>query len=58
MKVLSFKDSGYVRFVKKLDRRAVPNPDLRETVAGIIEQVQRGGNKALFELTEKFEKHK
>ena len=58
MKVLSFKDAGYQRFVKKLDRRAVPSPELRETVADIIHQVQTKGNKALFELTEKFDKVK
>jgi len=58
MKVLSYKDSGYARFVKKLDRRAVPAPDLRDLVAGIIEDVQKRGNKALFEYTEKFDKLK
>ena len=58
MKVLSYKDSGYARFVKKLDRRAMPKDDLKETVADIIHQVQTKGNKALFELTEKFDKLK
>ena len=47
MKVLSYKDSGYARFVKKLNRRAVPKDDLKDTVADIIHQVQTKGNKAL-----------
>ena len=55
MKVLSYKDSGYTRFVNKLNRRAVPAEALRETVAGIVADVQKRGNKAVFELTEKFD---
>ncbi len=58
MKVLSYKDSGYEKFVKKLDRKAIPSVDLYDTVAAIIENVKSKGNKALFEYTEKFDKLK
>lgn len=58
MKVLSFKDSGYNRFVKKLNRRAVPQDDLSQTVADIIKEVKENGNKALIQYTEKFDKVK
>jgi len=58
MKVLTSKDSSYARFVKKLDRRAVPDTSLTDVVGEIIHQVKSGGNKALIELTEKFDKVK
>lgn len=58
MKVLSYKDAGYERFVKKLNRRAVPTDDLYEKVAAIIADVKKRGNKALFEYTQKFDKLK
>lgn len=55
MKVVSYKDSGYPAFVKKLNRRAVPADGLRKTVSGIIEQVKEEGDTALFSLTKKFD---
>ncbi len=58
MKVLSHKDSAYARFVKKLDRRAVPGAagkQVEEIVAGIIADVQKRGNAAVFEYTQRFD---
>ena len=58
MKVLSYKDAAYARFVKKLDRRAVPGSgagNVESIVAGIIQDVQKRGNAAVFEYTQKFD---
>lgn len=58
MKVLSYKDTAYARFVKKLDRRAVPGAagrQVEEIVAGIIADVQKRGNAAVFEYTHRFD---
>ena len=58
MKVLSHKDAGYARFVKKLDRRAVPGAagkEVEKIVASIIGDVQQRGNTAVFEYTQKFD---
>lgn len=56
MKVLSHKDSGYERFVRKLRRRAIPDTGVRDLVAGIIEEVARHGDQALIKLTKRFDK--
>lgn len=56
MKILSHKDAGYARFVRKLQRRAIPEPKLRDGVAKIIEQVAVDGDKGLFALTKRFDK--
>mgnify|MGYP001945293270 FL=1 len=56
MKILSYKDAGYERFVKKLNRQAVPSVELYDTVAAIVADVKKLGNKALFDYTEKFDK--
>ncbi len=58
MKILSYKDAGYEKFVKKLNRKAVPTDELYETVASIVADVKKRGNKAIFEYTEKFDKLK
>ena len=55
MKILSYKDAGYARFIKTLDRRAVPTDDLYNIVSDIITEVKLHGNKALFAFTEKFD---
>jgi histidinol dehydrogenase len=55
MKILTYKDPGYARFIKNLDRKAVPTDDLYTIVADIIANVKQRGNKALFEYTEKFD---
>ncbi len=58
MKVLSYKDAGYARFVKKLNRRAVPGAagiKVEGIVSSIIADVQKRGNAAVFEYTQKFD---
>jgi histidinol dehydrogenase len=55
MKTLTYKDTSYARFIKNLDRKAVPTDDLYTIVADIIANVKQRGNKALFEYTEKFD---
>ncbi|MGE9270290.1 MAG: histidinol dehydrogenase [Verrucomicrobiales bacterium] len=55
MKVLSFRDAGYERFVSGLNRRAIPGDEVKETVHGIIDQVASKGDRALFELAERFD---
>lgn len=56
MKMLSHKDSGYARFVRTLQRRAIPESNLRNQVSAIIEQVTKEGDKGLFALTKRFDK--
>ncbi len=58
MKVLSYKDAAYPRFVENLDRRATPGAagkQVEEIVASIIADVQKRGNAAVFEYTQKFD---
>lgn len=61
MKVLSHKDAAYARFVKKLNRRALPGgaggagKHVEDIVASIIADVQKRGNAAVFEYTQKFD---
>ncbi len=55
MKTLTYKDPGYAKFIKKLDRKAVPTDDLYTIVADIIADVKKRGNKAVFDYTEKFD---
>jgi len=61
MKILSHKDAAYARFVKTLDRRATPGgagKKVEGIVTAIIGDVQKRGNAAVFEYTEKFDKLK
>lgn len=55
MKILSFSDAGFAGFVSSLNRRAIPGDDVREQVAGIIAEVAREGDAALFALTNRFD---
>jgi histidinol dehydrogenase len=54
MQVLRPKDRGYDAALKKLNRRATPDPKVRDVVAEVIEAVTRRGDAALLEYTEKF----
>jgi histidinol dehydrogenase len=56
MKVIRYQDAEYADFVQQLDRQAIPSTDLYETVAAIVNAVKQGGNKAVYEYTEKFDK--
>lgn len=58
MKVLSHKDSAYARFVRTLDRRATPGgagKKVEQIVAAIIADVQKRGNAAVFDYTQRFD---
>ena len=58
MKVLSHKEPAYAKFVKKLDRRATPGAagkKVEDIVAAIIADVQKRGNAAVFEYTQRFD---
>jgi histidinol dehydrogenase len=54
MQVLRPKDRGYAAALRKLNRRATPDPKVRDVVAGVIDAVGRRGDAALLEFTEKF----
>lgn len=56
MKIIRYQDAEYADFVQKLDRQAIPSTDLYEIVAGIVDAVKQGGNKAVFDFTSKFDK--
>ncbi|MCP5534487.1 MAG: histidinol dehydrogenase [Akkermansiaceae bacterium] len=55
MKILSHSDPGFVSFVSRLNRRAVPESGVRDLVSEIISQVATQGDKALVELTRRFD---
>lgn len=54
MQVLRPNDRGYAAALKKFNRRATPDPKVRDVVAGVIEAVSHRGDAALLEFTEKF----
>ncbi len=55
MRILSYEDSSYQRFVKKLYRRAIPSDQERDYVAEIISEVAQKGDKALVDFAKKFD---
>ncbi|MFT3990500.1 MAG: histidinol dehydrogenase [Luteolibacter sp.] len=55
MKILSHTDSAYASFVRRLNRRAIPEDGVRDLVTGIIADVAARGDKALFEYTKRFD---
>jgi histidinol dehydrogenase len=55
MKILSYLDSGYAPFVRRLNRRALPEPGVRDLVAEIISEVAAKGDEALFTFTKRFD---
>lgn len=55
MKILSHLDSGYPSFVRRLKRRALPDPGVRDLVADIIAAVATQGDAALFTFTKRFD---
>ena len=38
MKILTYRDRGYAAFVRRMHRRALPGGEVRELVAGIIDE--------------------
>jgi histidinol dehydrogenase len=55
MKILSYLDSGYAPFVRRLNRRALPDPGVRDLVTQIISEVATKGDEALFTFTKRFD---
>lgn len=55
MKVLSYRDSRYASFIRRLNRRAVPEVGVRDLVAEIIADVAAKGDAALVTLTKRFD---
>jgi histidinol dehydrogenase len=55
MRIVSYKDPGYQRFVKSLNRRAEPTADVRDVVLAIVEEVRRRGDRALIDYSRKFD---
>lgn len=56
MKILSHLAPGYASFVRRLNRRALPEDGVRDLVSEIIGQVAAKGDAALIELTRRFDK--
>jgi histidinol dehydrogenase len=55
MIILSHQDSGYASFVRRLNRRALPEPSVRELVSEIIAAVAAKGDEALIAYTKRFD---
>ncbi len=55
MKILTYQDAAYEAFIRKLRRRALPQPGVRDIVTEIISAVASEGDKALFTLTKRFD---
>ncbi len=55
MKILSHTDPGYAAFVRRLNRRALPEAGVRDLVTDIIAQVATKGDEALVALTKRFD---
>lgn len=55
MKVLSHLDSKFAPFVRRLNRRAVPEAGVRDLIAEIIAQVAAKGDDALVTFTKRFD---
>ena len=56
MRILRHQDPDFPAAITALNRRALPAPDVEETVRGIIEGVRSRGDAALLEFTEKFDR--
>jgi histidinol dehydrogenase len=54
MRLISYKDPGFTRSVEELNRKAEPSAEVRETVAGIIDDIRKKGDAALLAYTQKF----
>jgi histidinol dehydrogenase len=55
MKILRHSDPAYSAFVKRLKRRALPDPGVRSLVGDIIKDVSAHGDAALISLTKRFD---
>jgi histidinol dehydrogenase len=55
MIILSHRDSAYPAFVRRLNRRALPEPGVRSLVSEIIAEVAATGDAALLAYTKRFD---
>ncbi len=55
MRELHYQDAEYATFVKSLNRKAIPDTSLSDTVSEIINLVKQDGDKALVAFTQKFD---
>lgn len=55
MKILSHTDPASASFIRRLNRRALPEPDVRDLVTEIIREVASKGDSALSSLTKRFD---
>ncbi len=55
MIILSHHDSAYAAFVRRLNRRALPEPGVRDLVSEIIAEVAATGDQALLAYTKRFD---
>ncbi len=55
MKILSYSDPKYTSFVRRLNRRALPEDGVRDFVTEIISQVAAKGDAALVTFTKRFD---
>lgn len=55
MKILTHEDRAYPAFVKKLYRRAIPSDTVSDSVAGIVAEVAKTGDRALVAFAKKFD---
>jgi len=58
MRTISYRQKNFQSALRKLSRRAQPSADLEATVKDIIAAVAERGDKALLELSKKFDKVK
>lgn len=55
MKILSYQDPAFTSFVRRLSRRALPEPGVRDLVSQIIAEVATKGDEALITFTKRFD---
>ena len=54
MRLITFKDRGFDRFIAALNRQAEPKEEVRDTVSKILTSVRKKGDAALLHYTVKF----
>lgn len=56
MNIFRENEAGFTEAVRKMNRRAIPGAEVRETVAEIIATVQSGGDAALCDFAARFDR--
>ena len=55
MRIISYRERGFADFCRLLQRRAVPDASVSKLVSQILTQVQKRGDAAVLEYTERFD---